>query len=170
MGERPNRFLRLLRHCLTPGGLAARRFPAATMDRIEARVTLAELSHGAEIRIAIETALSPSAILSGQTPRERALEVFGGLRVWDTEANSGVLVYLLLADHAVEIIADRGASARVDASVWQQACTLLAAACREGREEEGALAAIDLLDEALVVAFPRPPGDVDEMPNRPIVV
>lgn len=170
MERQANRFLRLLRHCFTSGSLAARRFPSATMDRIEQRVTLAERTHGAEIRIAIETALSPSAILAGQTPRERALEVFGGLRVWDTEANSGVLVYLLLADHAVEIVADRGASARVDASVWQRACTLLAEACREGREEEGTLAAIDVLDEALVDAFPGRPDGLDEMPNRPIVV
>ena len=170
MVEQSNRFLRLLRHCLAPGGLAARRFPAATMDRIEARVSLAERNHGAEIRIAIESALPPSAILGGQTSRERALEIFGGLRVWDTEANSGVLVYLLLADHAVEIIADRGASARVDASVWQRACAMLAEACRDGREEEGTLAAIDLLDAALVEAFPPRSGDVDEMPNRPIIV
>ncbi|MCO5118841.1 MAG: TPM domain-containing protein [Burkholderiaceae bacterium] len=168
--ERANRFLRLLRHCLTPGGLAARRFPAATMDRIEERVTLAERSHGAEIRIAIETALPVSAILAGQTPRERALEVFGGLCVWDTEANNGVLVYLLLADHAVEIVADRAAAARVDPGIWRQACDLLARACRERREEEGTLAAIDVLDEALAAAFPPRPDDVDEMPNRPIVV
>lgn len=166
----PNRFLRLLRHCTTPHGLAARRFPAATMDRIEERVTLAESRHGAEIRIAIESALVPSAVLAGRSPRERALEVFGGLRVWDTEANSGVLVYLLLADHAVEIVADRGAAARVEAGVWRRACALLAEACREGREEEGMLAAIDLLDEALAGAFPPQSGDVDEMPNRPIIV
>lgn len=165
-----NRFVRLLRHCLAPGGTAARRFPAATMDRIESRVTLAERTHGAEIRIAIETALAPAAILAGQSARERALEVFGGLRVWDTEANSGVLVYVLLADHAVEIVADRGAAARVDAEVWQRACAVLAEACRDGREEEGTLAAIDLLDAALVDAFPPRSGDVDEMPNRPIIV
>ncbi|MFA7503988.1 MAG: TPM domain-containing protein [Burkholderiaceae bacterium] len=168
--EPSGRFMRLLRHCLTPDGLAARRFPAGTMDRIEARVTLAERSHGAEIRIAIESALSPSAILAGQSPRERALEVFGGLRVWDTEANNGVLVYLLLADHAVEIIADRAAFGRIDARVWTDACAVLAEACRERREEEGVLAAIDLLDEALVAAFPPRPGGVDEIPNRPIVV
>lgn len=165
-----NRFLRLLRHCMTPHGLAARRFPAATMDRIEERVTLAERSHGAEIRIAIESALAASAVLAGQTPRERALEVFGGLRVWDTEADNGVLVYLLLADHAVEIVADRAAAARVEPGVWQQACDLLAQACRERREEEGVLAAIDVLDGALAAAFPPRPDDVDEMPNRPIVV
>ncbi len=165
-----NRFMRLLRHCLVPGGAAARRFPAATMDRIEERVARAERTHGAEIRIAIEAALAPMAILAGQSPRERALEVFGALRVWDTEANSGVLVYVLLADHAVEIVADRGAAAKVAPEVWQRACGVLAEACREGREEEGALAAIDLLDAALVDAFPPRMGDVDEMPNRPIIV
>ena len=87
----PNRFVRLLRHCLALGRSAAKRFPVETMDRIEERVTLSERRHGAEIRIAIETALPPLAILAGQTPRERALEVFGGLRVWDTERNNGVL-------------------------------------------------------------------------------
>jgi uncharacterized membrane protein len=166
----PNRFARLLRHCFMFGRGAKRRFPAATMDRIEERVTQAERAHGAEIRIAIEIALPPAAILAGQTPRERALEVFGGLRVWDTEANNGILVYMLLADHAVEIVADRGAARRVAPEVWERACRILADACREGREEEGTLAAIDVLDEALVEAFPPRSGEADEMPNRPIIV
>ncbi len=165
-----NRFIRLLRHCLMLGRSAARRFPGAVMDRIESRVALSERRHGAEIRIAIETALPPAAILAGQTPRERALEVFGGLRVWDTEANNGILVYVLLADHAVEIVADRGAAARVAPATWDRACRVLAEACRDGREEEGAIAALDVLDEALVDAFPPRSGGADEIPNRPIIV
>lgn len=166
----PNRFVRLLRHCLALGRSAARRFPVETMDRIEERVTLSERRHGAEIRIAIETALAPLAILAGQTPRERALEVFGGLRVWDTEANNGILVYVLLADHAVEIVADRGAAAKVAPGVWERACRMLAEACREGREEAGTIAALDVLDEALAEAFPPRSGGGDEIPNRPIIV
>lgn len=165
-----NRFLRLMRHCLALGRSASRRFPDDAMDRIESRVTLSERRHGAEIRIAIETALPPAAILSGETPRERALEVFGGLRVWDTEANNGILLYVLLADHAVEIVADRGAAARVAPDVWERACRALAEACRDGREEEGTMAALDVLDEALVDAFPPRSGEPDEIPNRPIIV
>lgn len=140
------------------------------MDRIEARVALAETQHSAEIRIAIESALSVRAVLAGQSPRERALELFAGLRVWDTQASNGVLLYILLADQAVEIVADRAAAQRVAPQVWHEACTVLAKACAEGRHEQGTLAAIDLLDLALVDAFPPRADDVDELPNRPTVV
>lgn len=129
-----------------------------------------EQRHGAEIRVAIETALSPAAILAGQAPRERALEVFGALRVWDTAASNGVLVYLLLADRAVEIVADREAARRIARPVWEHACRILSEACRSGREADGMRQALEVLDEALAGAFAAGPDDRDELPNRPVVI
>ncbi len=100
--------LRTLKHLFTGNLLLRRRFPAATLDAIESAIRQCESRHAGEIRFAVEAALPLSSLWRGQTPRERALEVFSQLRVWDTAHNNGVLIYLLLADHDVEIIADRG--------------------------------------------------------------
>ena len=96
-----------------------RAFPQTTLDAIEAAIRASETTHSGEIRFAIENSLAGSWVWRGKTGRERAIEVFSNLRVWDTEHNSGVLVYLLLADHDIEIVADRGIAARVDASDWE---------------------------------------------------
>lgn len=164
------RVLRAFRHAGCGAWTARRHFPAAVMDQIEARIAAGETSHSAEIRIAIEASIAPSAIWGGQTPRERALEVFGALRVWDTAGNNGVLVYVLLADRAVEIVADRAASAAIEPEVWSRACADMVSAYRDGRYATGTLEAVDRLNDALVRAFPAGEENRDELPNRPALI
>jgi uncharacterized membrane protein len=108
-------------------------------------------------------------VLAKLPPRERALEVFGLLRVWDTEHNNGVLVYVLLADRDVEIVADRGIHRHVGEAAWQRVCETMEAAFRAGRYEQGALAGIEAISALLAGAFPRG-GGADELPNRPVVI
>ena len=109
-------------------------------------------------------------VLRGLSPRERALEVFGRLRIWDTEDNSGVLVYLLLADKAVEIVADRGIHRRVGDASWQSICRAMEAAYREGRFEEGTLAGVDAINALLIEHFPRHGPGGNELPDQPVLI
>ncbi len=162
--------LRLARHLLTDRSAVRRAFPPAGLDRIEQRVAAAEQGHGAEIRIAIEHSLGPGRIVSGIDARERALEVFGSLRVWDTEANNGVLLYLLLADHAVEIVADRAAAAAVAEHQWQELADALAARFARGDFVDATLEAIERIDALLAPHFPKTLRDLDELPNRPAIL
>jgi len=155
------------------GTFSARRaFPDAALARIEQAIERSEQEHTAELRFAIEASLPIEDVRRGRSPRERALEVFANTGVWDTEANNGVLLYVLLADHAVEIVADRAAAARIDDGCWREICTALSDAYRGGDFEAGTLAAIDRIGRLLTAAFPRGAGtrDVDELPNRPLVL
>ena len=165
-----NRWLRLWHHLLTDHADVRRAFPAAVMERIEAAVAEGERTHAAEIRLAVEASLPPVRVLAGLPTRDRALEVFGVLRVWDTEDNNGVLVYLLMADHAVEIVADRAATQAIGPETWQAIAAELSAAYREGRFEAGTLAAIGRLNRLLAQAFPAGARNPDELPNRPVVL
>lgn len=112
-----------------------------------------------------------SRVLAKLQPRERALEVFGLQRIWDTADNAGVLVYVLLADRDVEIIADRGISARVAPEEWEHVCREMEAAFRRGAFDEGARAGIERINELLAMHYPRRPGDPgNELPDRPVVL
>jgi len=163
-------FRRLLRHLFTPPGAWRRAFPQATLDTIEAAVRISETRHSGEIRFAIENSLVPGHVWRGVSSRERAIEVFANLHVWDTENNSGVLIYLLLADHDIEIVADRGISARVDPAVWEQVAQTMEAAFRNGRFEQGALAGIARVSDVLAAHFPPTGRNPDELANRPVIV
>ena len=164
-------FVRWIRH-LWVGPLHVRRaFPREAFERIEQAITEGERGHRAEVRFAVESSLDAGELWRGITARERALEVFSAFRIWDTEEDNGVLVYLLWADHAVEIIADRGAMKRVDPAVWQQACAELARACREGRQADGAVQALATIGAALAGADPGDGRDnPDELPNAPLIL
>jgi uncharacterized membrane protein len=163
-------FGRLLRHLATSSRLVRRRFPEAAMRAIESEIAAGEQQHEPEIRFAVEGALHPRAILRGQTPRARAIDVFSELRVWDTEHNTGVLIYLLLADRDVEIVADRGVARRIAPVEWEVICREMEAHLREGRYEAGALAGIRATSDLLARHFPaRGPGR-GEQPDRPIVL
>ena len=163
-------FGRLLRHVATSSWLVSQRFPASALAAIEAAIAAGEERHEPEIRFAVEGALDPRAIWRGQTPRERAIDVFSQLRVWDTEHNTGVLIYLLLADRDVEIVADRGVAAKVALEEWEQICHEMEAHLREGRYEDGALAGIGATSDLLARHFPsRGPGR-GEQPDRPVVL
>jgi uncharacterized membrane protein len=109
-------------------------------------------------------------VWSRVSPRARAVAVFSQLRVWDTEQNSGVLIYLLLADRDVEIVADRGIHRRVGEATWEAVCKRMEGHFRSGRFEEGVIAGISEVSALLRSHFPAGPGDVDELPDKPVVL
>jgi uncharacterized membrane protein YgcG len=149
--------------------LTRRRFSAATLRAIEEVITRTEARHGGEIRFVVETALEFSALWQGLTPRQRALQVFGELGVWDTADNNGVLIYVLMAEHDVEIIADRGIAARVPQVDWEQICHDMETAFSQGQFEQGAIAGIEGVARLLSEHFPESTADRNEQPDRPIV-
>ena len=161
---------RVARHLCTFPGAVARTLPAATLGRIERAIEQSESQHRGEIRFAAEAALEASTLLSGQSARERALEVFSLLRVWDTEENNGVLIYLLLADRDVEIVADRGINARVPAAHWEQICRRMEAAFAKGEFEQGVAAGIEEISRLLARYYPPRPGDRNELSDRPTIL
>ncbi len=162
---------RLLRH-LTTGELALRRdFPGTTLDAVTAAVRECEGRHAGEIRFAIEPALSAAEVWAQVTPRMRAVDVFSTLRVWDTAHNNGVLIYVLLADRAVEIVADRGvAGGIVPQSDWDAVCQLVQRHFRDGRFADGAVAGIKAVAEVLARHPPGEPDVGNEMPDEPVLL
>ncbi len=159
---------RVLKHLLYPDWLARRAFPPAAMARIEAAIAASEARHRGEIRFAVETALALFPLLRGLSARERALEVFSELRVWDTEDNNGVLIYLLLADRDVEILADRGIARAIPPEEWAAICREMERRFRAGRYEEGVLLGIAEIDRRLARCYPRLGEDSNELPDRPV--
>ncbi len=163
-------FRRWIRHLFMPPWAWRRAFPRTALDAIEVAIRESETRHSGEIRFAIENSLPASWVWRGMTGRKRALEVFSFLRVWDTEHNSGVLVYLLLADHDIEIIADRGISTRVDAAVWEAVAHAMETAFGRGEFERGALDGIRQIGTLLAAHFPPGKHNPDELPDRPVIV
>jgi uncharacterized membrane protein len=159
---------RALKHLFTPPWLVRRTFPARTLTRIEVAISESEKKHRGEIRFAVDGPLDFLAVLRGLTPRDRALEVFSSLRVWDTAENTGVLIYLQLVDHDIEIVADRGVSARIGSVQWEAICHRMEEAFRGGRFEGGVLAGIAEVTELLALHFPAGDKNPDELPNRPV--
>lgn len=156
--------MRLLKHLFSLPGTVARAF--GDFSSIEKAIRESERTHGGEIRFAVEAALDPVSVLKKLTPRERALDVFSDLRVWDTERNNGVLLYLLLADHDVEIVADRGYNGKVSAAEWEEVCRAMEARLRAGRHETAVLEGIGRI--AALVARSYPAADRNELPNKPV--
>jgi uncharacterized membrane protein len=163
-------FARIVRHLWYGNLQVSSRFPRAVLDRIEAALEESEKAHGGEIRFAVESSLDLSDLLRGETARDRAVEAFSRLRVWDTEANNGVLIYLLLADHDVEIIADRGIHAKVGPAGWEKVCREMEAAFRAGRFEEGVVGGIRAVGDLLARHHPKSGGDLNELPDAPVVL
>ena len=159
--------MRALRHLFAPS--SARVFPPDALERIANAIAASEARHTGEICFAVEAALPLRLALVDHAPRERAVEVFTRLRVWDTEANNGVLVYMLLADRAIEIVADRGFAGRVTDDEWAAICRELETAMRAGETEGGVMRAIETISSLLERHFARPAGYVDsnELPDRP---
>ncbi|MGH8717933.1 MAG: TPM domain-containing protein [Burkholderiales bacterium] len=161
---------RRVMHHLVASDLTVRRaFPAPALRAIEQAITESERGRHGEICFALEAALPLIPLLRAQSARERAIEVFSRLRIWDTERNSGILIYLLLADHDVEIVADRGIASRVSHSEWEAICHEMETAFRDGRFQEGALAAIQRTSELLAAHFCAVEKE-NELPDRPIVL
>lgn len=161
---------RLVRHALSDHLSVKRVFPPAVLARIEQAIGAGERQHRGQVCFAVEGGLPPLRVLRKLTPRERALEVFGLLRVWDTEENAGVLLYLLLADRDVEIIADRGIDRRVDAAQWQAICSRMEAEFRAGRYGDGVVAGIGEISALLARYFPRTGESRNELSDKPVVL
>ncbi len=162
--------MRLLRHLFAPS--ARRLFPADSMQRIAAAIAAGERGHHGEVMFAVEADLPLRAVAGGMQARDAAELAFARLRTWDTEANNGVLIYLLLADHRIEIVADRGLRGRVDASQWRAICAEMEQRLYTGEAELAVTAAVDAVSALLARHFPRD-GDMpdeDELPNQPVIL
>ncbi len=159
--------MRLLRHLCAPA--ARTLFPNASLERIGAATAEGERLHRGQVMFAVESALAPAALLRGMAPRMRAEQAFAQLRTWDTEANNGVLIYLLLADHRIEIVADRGLRGRVDAAQWREVCALIERDMRAGQPEQAVIAGVAAVSALLATHFPAQPGEAEpnELPNMP---
>jgi uncharacterized membrane protein len=163
-------FRRIARHLLILPGAVRRAFPPAAMTAIEQAIARSETEHSGEVRFAAEPSLDTAALLAGQSARERALEVFSLLRLWDTDRRNGVLIYLLLAERDIEIVADRGVSAQVDAREWEAICRQMEAALRRGEYGPAVVRGIEEASRLLARHFPPRPADRNELPDKPAVV
>lgn len=162
--------LRILRHLCTPFWILRTRYPEPVLARIGSRIAEVERAHPGELRFVVEHALELGDLIAGLTPRERAIEVFGLLRVWDTEHNNGVLIYVLHAEHAVEIVADRGLARHVPQADWDALCRNVETEFRAGRHAQGAMVAIDGAARLLDQHFPAGSAARNELPDQPLLL
>lgn len=163
-------WVRIARHLLMPAWRAGVAFPPAARVRIEQAIGRSERTHAGQIRFAVEASLDLPSLLRNVTARERAIEAFSLLRAWDTEHNNGVLIYLLLADHDVEIVADRGIHARVGAQAWERICHDMEACFRARRFEQGVLAGIAEVGALLAAHFPASGRGDNELSDAPVLI
>jgi uncharacterized membrane protein len=161
---------RVLRHLFATHWGTRRRFNADVLTRIEQALRRIEGQHAGELRFAVETAFDLPELWYGVTPRQRALQVFGHLGVWDTAGNNGVLIYVLMADRDVEIIADRAIAARVSQAEWDAVCRDMENHFRAGRFAEGSETGIAAVGSLLGKHFPGRGGDRDEQSNQPVLL
>ena len=159
-----SRVQRILKHRLYDDTDSARALGTAALGRLQARVEASEQQHSGEIRLCVEAGLPLGDLWRHTTPRQRAVTLFGTLGVWDTERNNGVLIYLMLAEHAIEIVADRGLARVVAQAHWDAVLGGMRGAFRAGRFETGLAEAIDAVDAMLAKHFPLAPGEVN--PNE----
>lgn len=159
-----------LRHLFAPS--ARRLYPESSLQRIAAAIASGEALHRGQVCFAVESALPLRAVLSGHDARMRAGEVFSRLRVWDTAANNGVLLYLLLADRRIEIVADRGVEGLVGAAAWRELCALMESRLKTGDAEAAAIDGVAAVSRLLAAHFPRTgAGDArNELPDLPQIL
>jgi len=162
--------LRLMRHIGTTRWNTRRYFPQAARDAIERAIGECESLHGGEIRFIIETALDVPELWRNLSARTRALQLFGQFGVWNTEHNNGVLIYVLMADHAVEIVADRGITARVEQAEWDAVCRQVEHHYRAGRFRDGSVVGILGVGALLGRHFPGRRRSDNELPNQPVLL
>jgi len=161
---------RIWRHILMNRWSLSRAFPASTLKAIQEATAKCEKRHRGEIRFVVEAELDWGPLLGDVSPRSRAVEVFGGLRIWDTEENNGVLIYILLADHGIEIVADRGIHRQVGDAEWRRICDAMRAEFKAGRFEQGAVLGIDAISDLLAQHFPPQGDDQNELSDQPLVI
>lgn len=161
---------RFFRHLFTTAATGRRAFPEQTLLTIEELIGQGEKTHRAEIRLIIEPSLSVESILSRLTARERALELFGRFRIWDTEENCGVLVYINMADRQVEVIADRGIACKVSSHEWENICGIMTSGFKEGNFQESTLKALSTLNHLLEKHFPLTGNRANQLPDHPVLL
>ena len=161
---------RFLRHLVIDRRAVRKAFPPRAMAAIEHAIAKQEQRHDGELRFAVEAALPFLELVRGVVARARAIEIFGRLRVWDTEQNCGVLIYLLLADKRVEIVADRGINQKVGTAAWEAICGAMQREFAVGRFEPGVVLGVQAISDLLVTHYPPRGENPDELSNRPIVV
>ncbi|MFO7188606.1 MAG: TPM domain-containing protein [Pseudomonadota bacterium] len=162
--------VRFLRHLCADGRAVRRAFPERSLRAIEDAIAAEERRHEGELRFVVEEALPLRALLAGMSAHERAIELFSELRVWDTEQNCGVLIYLLLIDHRVEIVADRGIHRKVGQTAWESICGAMQREFAAGRFEHGVILGVRAISDLLATHFPPRGHAVDELANRPVVL
>jgi uncharacterized membrane protein len=161
---------RITRHLLQHHWRARQVFPQEVLDRIEQAIKQSETTHSGQVRFVVEGALDGRPLFRNQHARARALDVFSHLRIWDTAHNNGVLIYLLLADRDVEIIADRGIDAKVGAAGWEAICRAMEAEFASGQFEHGVTGGIAAVSRELAKHFPPAGAHPNELPDAPVVI
>lgn len=163
--------MRIFRHLMTGQSTVKRAFPPATLTVIEQAIAQSETTHAGEIVFAVEASLDLSRLIKNQSVRDRAIDVFSLLRVWDTEYNNGMLIYVLLADHNIEIVADRGIHTKVDQATWEIICHTMKNAFSHKQFEQGVLAGIEQLTQILQEHFPAGTNKKgNTLPDKPVVL
>ena len=161
---------RIARHLVQHHWRAKQIFPQDVLDRLEQAIKQSEATHSGQVRFVVEGALDGGPLFRNQSARERALDVFAQLRIWDTAHNNGVLIYLLLADRDVEIVADRGIDAKVGAEGWERICRAMEVEFRSGQFERGAIDGIAAVSRELAKHFPPGGPHRNELPDKPVVM
>lgn len=161
---------RITKHLLLTHWRVNRVFPRQTLIAIEKAIKASETAHVGEVRFVVEGALDGTPLFNGQSARERAIDVFSQLRIWDTEHNNGVLIYLLLADRDVEIVADRWIHAKVGPEEWEKICRTMEISFKQENYEGGVVSGIQAVTRHLTKHFPASGVDLNELPDKPAVL
>jgi uncharacterized membrane protein len=161
---------RITRHLLQHHWRRRIAFPPSVLARIEQAIMAGEATHGGQVRFVVEGALDGAPLFRNQPARERALDIFSQLRIWDTAHNNGVLIYLLLADRTVEIVADRGIDAKVGDASWKKICAEMEGDFRRGDFEPGIIKGIEAVSRLMAEHFPAERGGRNELPDAPVVI
>jgi uncharacterized membrane protein len=161
---------RVTKHLLLTHWQVNRAFPRETLNVIEQAIKASEAAHVGEIRFVVEGALDGTPLFKGQSARERAIDVFSQLRIWDTEHNNGVLIYLLLADRDVEIVADRGIHSKVGSRGWENICRTMETAFKQANYESGVVSGIQAVTQHLKKHYPASGAGQNELPDKPVVL
>jgi uncharacterized membrane protein len=161
---------RIGKHLIAHHWRVRRIFTQGVLASIEQAIKTAETGHCGQIRFVVEGALDGAPLFKGQSARERALDIFSQLRIWDTAHNNGVLIYLLLADRKVEIVADRGIDAKVGAAGWAEICAAMQAEFNQAHFEAGVIIGIEAVSRQLAQYFPNSGRRNNELPDAPVVI
>jgi uncharacterized membrane protein YgcG len=161
---------RIGRHLVEHHWRARRYFPPAALAAIEQAIKTGETTHSGQVRFVVEGALDGAPLFRNQPARERAIDIFADLRIWDTAQNNGVLIYLLLADRDVEIIADRGIDAKVGAAGWEKICQSMETDFKAGNFAGGVIKGIAAVSQQLAAHFPKQGAGPNELPDEPVVI